>query len=162
MKRALTADRGFSAGLVPIARTADRGRIWINGNDARGGGWRPCVVLAILSDVGLCEYTTTARGEPDSWTALAFIDAFRLWFEPTLSRQELAHPRGRLDRGPGHRYVRISRRPCTYKSLTKAWLEAVVAQNQGKDRLWVGMSKAGRMPQPGEILAARFPTERRA
>ena len=140
------------SGQVPICRPGDRGRLWINGNDARGGHWRPCVVLCVLADVALVEYSYPEHDLAPPRTALAFIDAFRLWHKTGPTRAETAHPRARLDYSEGKRFIRIIRRPCTYRSLTKGWLLAIVAQYG----TWVGASSAGRVPGPGVVLAERF------
>ena len=148
------------SGQVPICRAADRGRIWINGNDARGGHWRNCTCLALISDVCLVEYDATPGGYGPPRTALAFVDAFRLWHKTGPTSAEMAHPRARLDYSEGKRFVRIIRRPCTYRSLTKGWLLAIVAQADPARPgfgTWVGASSAGQVPGPGAILAERFP-----
>ena len=147
------------SGQVPICRAADRGRIWINGNDARGGHWRPATVLAVLADVALVEYSYPEHDLAPPRTALAFIDAFRLWHKTGPTIGERMFPNGRLDRGEGKRFIRIIRRPCTYRSLTKGWLLAIVAQADPARPgfgTWVGASSAGQVPGPGVILAERF------
>lgn len=143
---------------VPICRAADRGRVWINGNDARGGHWRPAVVLAVLADVGCVEYSYPEHDLAPPRTALAFVDAFRLWHKTGPTIGERMFPNGRLDRSEGKRFIRVIRRPCTYKYLAKAWLEAVVSQYGS----WIGASSAGQVAQPGVILAERFGDPRRS
>jgi hypothetical protein len=119
--------------------------------------WHPCTILAVLRDRALGEYTVTdpVRQRP-CHTALIFVDSTKLWCEPVPSRQELsyraAHPHGRLDRGPGPRYLRIWKVPVTYKNLGRQWLEAVVSQCDG----WIGNSSAGQVPTAEALLWAKI------
>lgn len=126
-------------------RVSDRGRVFV------WNRWCNCTVLAVIEDVALVEYDANPSGVGPPRTALAFIDAFRLYPQPEPSRVEQENPNGRLDRGPGQRYLRVLLRPCTYRQLLKPWLEAVHAQ-YGR---WIGASSAGQVPQPQELLKDR-------
>lgn len=89
-----------------------------------------CVVLAVLGDKALVEYTC-----PNGTTALSFVSAM------TYLRYR-----------DGVLFKRLAIRPCTYGQLLKPWLVAVIEQSGG----WQGFGRRGVVPSPQEELARRF------
>lgn len=89
-------------------------------------GVRPARVLAVLSNVALVEYTL-----PSHLTALAFASTKRSLFKKNPLELK-----------------RLPVRPCSYRTLGKEWLEAVIAQH----KTWKGNSYKGQMPSPQEVL----------
>lgn len=94
-------------------------------------GLRQARVLAILENTALVEYSL-----PNGTTGLAFCNALA-WG----TRSDGSIVLGRVDE-----------RPCTYRSLLKPWLVAVIEQAGS----WKGNSFSGRMPTPEQVLRKRL------
>lgn len=101
-------------------------QVWIN------AGWREAVVLAVLADRALVEYTM-----PHGTTALAFVDAFDFIYFQSIAQCK-----------------RVIMRPCTYRLLLLPWLNAVITQSP-LESLWQGRSCRGKVPSPRTILKHR-------
>ncbi len=103
-------------------------------------GTRIARVLAVVGDRALVEYVL-----PSGITCLAFTLA------DTTAQVGTAGVAGK-GLHPLPYLGRIDLRPCTYRSLLKRWLVAVIQQSGS----WRGNSFRGKVPSPQKILAKRM------